>query len=351
MHLSEKADSFSSLRQILHHVTQRRYRNYAAVGICLILLSMVWLSGSLTGSNSNQKWLDEFANNRVPQWPAKSIASNNSHTIPPNIWQIVLPKTQPYPGDPDHVHVDVRQLENTASWIAMNPDYHTLVGHKGGDEFVQSRFSHNPKIGEVYHNLTNVGMKSDLLRYLLLDVQGGVYTDTDTVALKPVDAWIPAHLRDKVRLVVGIEFDRRDGGPWADIPHWLQFCQWTIAAAPGHPVFKKMVNRVLNSVDDLSNTYGLPVNQLHPQSFEVMNSTGPAAWTDVVFEQLQEYNPLLNDTKDLSFMTEPTLIGDILIHPIDGFGMGQDHSASTNDGSIPEAAVMRHLFTGSWRED
>jgi alpha 1,6-mannosyltransferase len=122
MHIPEKADSFSSLRQILHNVSQRRYRNYIAVGIALILLSMVWLSGSLTDSNSNQKWVDEFANNRVPQWPTKAVA-NNSHLIPPSIWQIVLPKTQPYMGDPDHVRVDVRQLENTASWIAMNPDY------------------------------------------------------------------------------------------------------------------------------------------------------------------------------------------------------------------------------------
>jgi alpha 1,6-mannosyltransferase len=195
-------------------------------------------------------------------------------------------------------------------------------------------------------------MKSDLLRYLVLGVQGGVYTDTDTVALKPVDAWIPQPVRDRARLVVGIEFDRRDGGPWADIPHWLQFCQWTIAAAPGHPVFGRMVDRVLRSLDDLSAAHGgVSVEELRPESFEVMNSTGPAAWTDVVFEQLQEYNPLLNDTQDLSFMEEPTLIGDILILPIDGFGMGQDHSASTNDGSIPEAAMMRHLFTGSWRDE
>ncbi|RFU72026.1 glycosyltransferase family 32 [Trichoderma arundinaceum] len=352
MHLQEKADSFAPLRQILHHVSQRRYRNYAAVGIALILLSMVWLSGSLTIGNSNLNWHDEFANNRVPEWPTRNRVANDSHLIPPSIWQIVLPKNQPYHGDPNHVHVDVKQLEHTASWIAMNPDYqYTLVGHKGGDEFVKSRYSHNPRIGEVYRNLSNVGMKSDLLRYLILDAQGGVYTDTDTLALKPVDAWVPAKLRDKARLVVGIEFDRRDGGPWADIPHWLQFCQWTIAAAPGHPVFKKMVNRVLRSVDELSAVHGLPINQLHPESFEVMNSTGPAAWTDIVFEQLQEYNPLLNDTKDLSFMEEPTLIGDILILPIDGFGMGQDHSASTNDGSIPEAAMMRHMFHGSWRGD
>ncbi|EHK49766.1 glycosyltransferase family 32 protein [Trichoderma atroviride IMI 206040] len=353
MHLSEKTDSFSPLRQMLHHVSsQRRYRSYAAAGIALMLLSMVWLSGNLTGSNSSQRWLDEAASKRVPLWPTKITGTNHTHLVSPNIWQIVLPKTQPYPGDADHVHVDPRQLEHAASWIATNPGYqYSLVGHNDGNEFIKRHFSHNPKIADIYHNLTNVGMKSDMLRYLLLDAFGGVYTDTDTVAIRPVDVWIPEQFRGKARLVVGIEFDRRDGGPWADIPHWLQFCQWTIAAAPGHPVFGKMIDRIIASVEDLSIVYGAPVNKLKPGSFEVMNSTGPAAWTDVVFEQLQQYNPILNDTQDLSFMEEPTLIGDILILPIDGFGMGQVHSASTNDGSIPEGAMMKHLFTGSWRDE
>lgn len=194
-------------------------------------------------------------------------------------------------------------------------------------------------------------MKSDLLRYLILSAEGGVYSDTDTIALRPIDSWVPAKYRNKARVVVGIEFDRRDGVAWADIPHWLQFCQWTIAAAPGHPVFEKMFDRVIESVQDLSETHGVPVTELTPGSFEVMNSTGPAAWTDVVFEQLQEFNSSLNDTKDLSFMTEPKLYGDILVLTIDGFGMGQSHSESTNNGSIPEAALMRHLFYGSWRGD
>jgi alpha 1,6-mannosyltransferase len=80
-----------------------------------------------------------------------------------------------------------------------------------------------------------------------------------------------------------------------------------------------------------------------------MNSTGPAAWTDVVFEVLQEHNRNLNTSKDLSFMTEPRLYGDVLVLTIDGFGTGQPHSNSTNNGSIPEAALMKHLFRGSWR--
>lgn len=202
---------------------------------------------------------------------------------------------------------------------------------------------------EVYNDLPNVGMKSDLLRYLILSAHGGVYTDLDTIALKPIHDWIPPALRDQVRLIVGIEFDRRDGGLWADIPHWVQFCQWTIASAPAHPVFKKMVNRVLRSVDELSERYQLPITELKPSSFDIMNSTGPAAWTDVVFEQLQEYDPTLSTTKDLSFMTEPKLYGDILVLTIDGFGMGQSHSHSTHDGTVPEAALVKHRFKGGWR--
>jgi alpha 1,6-mannosyltransferase len=194
-------------------------------------------------------------------------------------------------------------------------------------------------------------MKSDLLRYLILGVEGGVYTDTDTWALKPIDQWVPEHLRDQVRLIVGIEFDRRDGDAWPEMSHWLQFCQWTIAAAPGHPVFRRMVSRIMDSVDQLSEEHQVPVHELSPSSFEVLNSTGPAAWTDVVFEQLQEYDPLLKETRDLSFMTEPKLYGDILVLHIDGFGMGQPHSHSTDDGSTPDGALARHFFRGTWRVD
>lgn len=208
---------------------------------------------------------------------------------------------------------------------------------------------HRQDLIELYNNLPNVGMRSDFLRYLVLYAEGGVYTDTDTVALKPIDQWVPHHLRDRVRLVVGIEFDRRDGPAWADIPHWLQFCQWTIAAAPGHVVFEKMFERISQSLRDMSDRHRVSFLHLKPSSFEVMNSTGPAAWTDIVFQQLQEYDPTLKDTKDLSFMSEPKLYGDILVLTIDGFGMGQMHSDSTNDGTIPQTALVRHLFHGSWR--
>ena len=83
----------------------------------------------------------------------------------------------------------------------------------------------------------------------------------------------------------------------------------------------------------------------------VINLTGPSAWTDVVFDQLRLYKPSLTSLRNLTGLVQPTLVGDILILPIDGFGMGQRHSNSTNDGSTPKNALVRHMFNGSWRKE
>ncbi len=48
-------------------------------------------------------------------------------------------------------------------------------------------------------------------------------------------------------------------------------------------------------------------------------------------------------------MTEPRLFGDVLILPITSFGAGLPHS---NAGNIDdEAALVQHLFAGSWKGD
>ncbi|KAL2164739.1 hypothetical protein VTH06DRAFT_34 [Thermothelomyces fergusii] len=306
----------------------------------------VALTATTTAAEASTK-----AGDHAHQPTETGAASKVEPVIPPKIWQIMLPKTDVQSKE-DFI-ADPKVLSETPTWLAMNPDYqYTLVGHKGGEEFVRKHFGHDPRILDAYLHMPNVGMKSDLLRYLLLSAEGGVYTDTDTVALRPIDEWVPPQFRGRAAVLVGIEFDRRDGPGWADISHWVQFCQWTIAAAPGHPVFAKMVDRVLYSLHQLELEHGVPLGQLRKLgSFEVMNSTGPAAWTDVVWAQLQEYDSSLTDIKNLSYMDAPRLYGDIVVLPIDGFGMGQPHSDSTNDGTIPPDALVRHLFNGSWRGD
>ncbi|AEO55065.1 glycosyltransferase family 32 protein [Thermothelomyces thermophilus ATCC 42464] len=412
-HPNEVASS-SLPAQLLHHVTRRRQRFYGVIAIALVLFAaLTFIYGGLAtgldltsyvprpkaplppahagdhtgagnvaqgadGENGDQKAPDPAPVTTIttstqtdsePQVAPTTTqepstkAGDNAHQpteteavkvapgIPPKIWQIMLPKSD-VKSKEDFI-ADPKVLSETPSWLALNLDYqYTLVGHKGGEEFVRKHFGHDPRILDAYLHMPNVGMKSDLLRYLLLSAEGGVYTDTDTVALRPIDEWIPPQFRDKAAVVVGIEFDRRDGPAWVDISHWVQFCQWTIAAAPGHPVFDKMIERVLYSLHQLELEHGMPFSELKKLgSFEVMNSTGPAAWTDVVWAQLQEFDSSLTDIRNLSYMDEPRLYGDVVVLPIDGFGMGQPHSESTNDGTIPPDALVRHLFSGSWRGD
>lgn len=278
------------------------------------------------------------------------LVESRRSQIPAKIWQISLPHSR----SPKDLVIDPEQLADTRSWIAQNPDYdYRLMGLRAADRFVDEHFASSaPDVARAYRGLANPGLKSDLLRYLVLSVEGGVYCDTDTTALRPVDDWVPEGLRGRARLVVGLEFDRLDGPRWVDIPHDVQFCQWAIAAAPGHPVFAGMIRRAVTSLGELAAKYNTSVAALEPTSFEVMNSTGPAAWTDVVWEHLRRADPEnLTNLRDLSGMTAPRLYGDILVLPIDGFGMGQVHSHSTNDGSIPAAACLRHNFRGSWRGD
>lgn len=266
--------------------------------------------------------------------------------IPHKIWQIFL--TPPLGGE--NFTIDPIFLGDTASWIARNPDYtYTLVSSKHADDFMQAHFSGNHDILHIYNSLRNPGMKSDFLRYLILYVEGGTYADTDVYAHKPVDAWIPAEFRSRAKVVVGVEFDRLDNQNWGEVHPDLQFCQWTIAAAPGHPLFMHMTYRAMDALRDLERTRNKTLSQLHVEGWDVINSTGPASWTDAVFEQLQTVDPDLTQLRQLSGMREPRLYGDILVLPIDSFGMGQPHSNSTNDGTVPETALIEHNFRGSWR--
>ena len=101
---------------------------------------------------------------------------------------------------------------------------------------------------------------ADTLRYLLLAVSGGIYSDIDTKRLKPISewsrhaelwkdgkGWLSADDRKRMdaegglpppSVIIGIEADVGDRSDWHDWwPRPLQIVQWTLASAPHHPIF------------------------------------------------------------------------------------------------------------------
>ncbi|KAH8193567.1 hypothetical protein TruAng_012267 [Truncatella angustata] len=211
------------------------------------------------------------------------------HLIPPKIWQILLP----HPDNPATSSLDAKNLVDTPSWLVQNPGYgYILLGQKEADNFVNVHFSAD----------ADPAVKSDLLRYLMFFIEGGVYTDgCDWYRMGPARRW-------------------------------------------------NMGRDTINILESLAAKRMTTLNTLDLSSVEVMMSSGPASWTDVVLEQLNEMDLNVTGVADFSGMkpTGPRLYGDILILTIDGFGMGQLHSNSTHDGTTPEAALLKHKFRGSW---
>ncbi|PHH91584.1 hypothetical protein CDD83_11120 [Cordyceps sp. RAO-2017] len=262
--------------------------------------------------------------------------------LPRKIWQIFFKRPI---GNP----IEKEVLADAVTWLALNPEYqYVLLGDNKADEFARMESKKHPALPAIMAGLQNMGMKSDLLRYLVLSIEGGVYTDIDTEALKPIDKWIPQQYRADAAIVIGVEFDRSPGEPLYDFSRNISFSQWTIAAAPGHELFGFLLGKVVSKIEAMAKEQNQPFSHLSIRSEDVLQTTGPKIWTNSIFEYLQRYEPGLQDS-DLSGLREPRLIGDVLIYPIDGVAMGVPHSGATNDGSIPDIALLKHKFLGSWK--
>ncbi|CAF9910111.1 MAG: hypothetical protein HETSPECPRED_009614 [Heterodermia speciosa] len=258
--------------------------------------------------------------------------------IPPKIWQIF------FGYSPLSDFSDPLQ-----TWISKNQDHsYTLVSNDGGNDFVRKHYATRPDILSPFLELRFPILRSDFLRYLLLESEGGVYTDLDTACTKPVRDWVPEGLRSQTRAIVGIEYDQRDDEPYVGMSGTrMQFCQWTMAASKGHPLMSKVANSVVESLHMLARRHGKSIRDLEPSDDEVVEVTGPVIWTRAVMESLSEATGTSMSYVNMTGLKEPTLFGDILVLPIDGFGAGQPHSGSTREGDAD--AYARHLFKGSWK--
>lgn len=191
-------------------------------------------------------------------------------------------------------------------------------------------------------------LRADFLRYLALALEGGIYSDMDTSLVRPIGDWVPEQFRNETRLIVGLESD--SSPPVKGTTYEVQFCQWTLASGPDHPTMWTMLDRILTKVRKLK--VGILGDKLSDK--DVLGITGPAAWTEVVFEHLNQVagtgvgQPRIT-WETLTGMTEPQLYGDTLVLPIDGFATGVPHSHASTSKS--KQTLIQHQFQGQWRDD
>jgi mannosyltransferase OCH1-like enzyme len=221
--------------------------------------------------------------------------------------------------------------ENMEKFKTNNPDYLYLFWGDAELEIFVKRF--HPFLYQVYTNLPQPILKADLARYLLLETFGGVYSDLDTVPLRPLKDWADGHEK-QVGFMAGIEVDttREDWRKW--YPRSLGLCQWTFAAAPGHPILSKTIYQAIKNVKSISIS-----NPIH-----VVEMTGPAVWTDAILDYLLPQKVVESDLRN---METPKLFGDVYVLPITAFSPGVGHM-NAKEATDKEARV-KHLFEGGWK--
>jgi hypothetical protein len=199
----------------------------------------------------------------------------------------------------------------------------------------------------MYRSITAKIIKADLLRYLVMYAEGGVYTDIDVEALKPIDTFIPdRYAEGEIDMVIGIEVDQPEFSNHSVLGKKSKcFCQWTFMSKPRLPVMLRLVENIVQWLNGIAEKQKVSVSDIQLDFDEVLLGTGPTAFTEAILTELSKRETVTWDT--FHNMRESKLVGGILVLPVDAFAAGQGHSDSGNHEGRT-ALVKHHYHASGW---
>lgn len=269
-------------------------------------------------------------------------ASSSSPDFPRQIWQTArtnLPSLDP------------STQTSIKSWMDQNADHlYTLITAERGHSYVEEHFAHRPDLVADFLAIQDPMLRADLVQYLFLLTDGGIYTDLDTICLKPISDRIPPSFnKADMNLILGIEGDALGGPLIPGFSHPVQFATWTMAVKPGHFMIEMIISRVISQLHALAESQGTTISGIEAGYMDVMDTTGPGVFAESVYAGLSQITDSSVTSVNLTSMTEPRLFGDVLVLPITSFGAGLLHSNAR--GVDDERALVQHLFAGTWKGD
>lgn len=292
--------------------------------------------------NSQQLPLGDFAKAPIRDKLSYQFPYDVESKFPAYIWQTW--KYTPASGD---FGENFRPAE--ASWSEKHPGFiHEVITDQVAVHLLRHLYASVPEVLEAYNALPMAVLKADFFRYLILLARGGIYSDIDTHALKSAAEWLPESVpREAIGLVIGIEADpdRPDWKEWYS--RRIQFCQWTIQSKPGHPVLREIVANI--TLETLKRKENGSLKSFKDN--KVIEFTGPALWTDTIFDFLNDEKYFDMSTgkgnitwRDFTGMKEAKKVGDVVVLPITSFSPGvQQMGAEDYDHPM---AFVKHEFEG-----
>ena len=323
----------SAIRNRIPRQIQRVLPLYIVFVVFIFLLANLDFRGITGGSSVVKRGL----HHSVP-------ALSGGAKFPRKIWQTW--KIGP-------LSFDFKDQACAKTWTVKNPGYRYEVLTDDNDmEYVEQYFGpegfNRVDIVDMYREINAKIIKADLLRYLVMYAEGGVYADIDVEALRPVTRFVPERWEEKdIDLVIGVEIDQPEFKDHPILgPKSQSFCQWTFMAKPQHPVMMHLIDNILQWLRDVSAKQNKPVSELVLDFDEVLTGTGPSAFTSAVLKEMTKRN---NDQQvawdSFHSMPESKVVSNILVLTVEAFAAGQGHSDSGNHNS--RAALVKHHYHAS----
>ena len=183
-----------------------------------------------------------------------NLLMNTQSEIPKIIWQTYK---DPYKDLPEYA------VAASQTWSQLNPGWqHRYMDDEKVFTFVKNEYG--DEWYDIFKNKCIVGvMRADLWRYMVIYRYGGIYTDLDTVCLKPIDSWLQTEQFVDKKMIINAEYEN-------------QIAQWTFAATPGHPV----LGRVLDTIKENFK------NPNYDDPHFVHNTTANTIWSRAIFDYL-----------------------------------------------------------------
>ena len=280
---------------------------------------------------------------------AFSSKSNNlvGQEIPKKVWQT---------WHTSAILLGDEEKERARSWQEKNPHYqYELLTDHGAESYVRRNFADNPLIRDTFLNLTDKILRADFMRYLVLAAEGGVYADLDVVCQEPIDTWIPPAFQGKTGVVIGVENDRlpvqNDADLYYDYRKYIWgINNWTFMCKAGHPFMRFVAEAVARNLLEMARKQYRTLGTMKLSYKEVIDSTGPRAFTDALFAYASRVTGKKFTHKDATMLEEPKLIDDILILPIRAMSTAEaerDEVEGAHSRDWP--AVVFHWSVGSWK--
>jgi mannosyltransferase OCH1-like enzyme len=252
----------------------------------------------------------------------------------------------------DPLGFEERDLSCARTWTAKNPGYRYEVLTDNNDVYyVETHFGpqgiNRPDIVDMYKSLTAKIIKADLLRYLVMYVDGGVYADIDVEALRPLDRFVPERYNEgDIDMIIGVEIDQPE---YKDHPilgqKSMSFCQWTFICKPRLPVMLRLVDNILSWLNSVAKKQGVSIGELVLDFDEVISGTGPSAFTEAILAEMSAKAGHPVDWSQFNRIAESKLVGGVLVLTVEAFAAGQGHSDSGNHDA--RAALVKHHYHAS----